>query len=57
MGSWVLGFEQVEKNADATHRFEHVKRYARSNEGKRGVCSEHVLTMDSYPEDLLASHV
>ena len=44
LGFWVLGFRfWTVKNASSAQGFEHVKGYAGSDAGKRGVCSVHVL--------------
>ena len=51
-GFWVLGFVKEEKNANTTHGFEHVKGYAGSNVGKRGVCGEYVLSRNAIKRDV-----
>ena len=39
---------QRRKNANPTHGFEHVKRYAGSNAGKRGVCSDVTCSINGF---------
>ena len=43
-----MGFRLCKVEKTLNYGFEHVRTYARSTAGERGVCSEHVLSMSFF---------